>query len=92
MFSIKSTMYVNGHRKNIDGPWKPTFEVAVAAYLAKVDQKGLHGKLVFQPFVAEEAPKETASSGDGRRYYNTNMTLRPEMVERLTTAGLTVHG
>jgi len=85
-FSVKS----NVGRKSVDGPWKVSAEEAVAAFVATLAAKGIDG-VVSRAFVAQQAPKETAPSGDGRHYYHEPAEFQgPWLMDRLTQAGVTV--
>lgn len=60
-FSIKTRMFLTTKSKStsaVDGPWKPTVAEAVAAYVEKVNRRGLHTRRVLHSFVAERiSPK-----------------------------------
>jgi len=90
-FSVKSTMYLKVgslRGRQVDGPWKPTAEEAIKAYAAKLFEKGLGRELVFQPFLAEECPKETAPASDGKKFYRDRTDLQATLDAGLKAEGL----
>lgn len=91
-FSVKSTMYpTTGSRgRSVDGPWKPTIEGAVLAFAESLKKKGLSDKMVFNPFLAEECPKEIAPSGDGKRYYKGRPDLQTQLRTLLAGSGVSL--
>ena len=87
-FQIKSTMYSKGRPRQVDGPWKASFEEALTAYAGRLRQRGMTESLIFHAFVAEEAPKDEAEASDGKVFYNTNKELTKSLAARLQQEGL----
>lgn len=88
IFSVKSTLYPKGRAREVDGPWKPTVEEAVTAYVAKIKRQGLEQKLVFRPFLVERVEKDRAPCMDGKGNYYQGTEV--DVVKRLKLMGLQV--
>lgn len=92
-FSVKSRMYPTPHSngRDVDGPWKPTMDEAINAYVEVVVKKDLAKHLVCQPFMAERVDEKTAPAKDGRgNYYKTNEDATKTLATKLAQKGLQV--
>lgn len=91
-FSVKTTMFPKGRARSVDGPWKPTWEEAVAAFKAMIDKKGLSRFAVYSPYIAAECEEKDAGSGDGKHYYNPLPNMAPQLHTALAAAGVKLPG
>ncbi len=90
-FSVKSEVFKSEkstRASTFDGPWKGTLEEAIKGYADKFNSKFDSSRLIFRPFVAEETPKETAPSGDGKKYYRDRADLQAALEKGLKGHGL----
>jgi hypothetical protein len=89
-FSVKSTMYVTSNRgRDVDGPWKPTVDAAIASFGAMLAKKGWEDQLVFGAFVAERCPEEVAPSGDSKGNYYKGAEVK-DLDQKLENAGVKI--
>lgn len=73
----------------IDGPWKGSPEAALDAFKEKLVTLGLETKSVFQPFIAEQMPKETAPLADSKYGYKERQDL--DAATQLRLRGVTAY-
>lgn len=86
-FSVKSTSYRNGRRPSrFDGPWKPTFAEAAAAFILRYREElaDANDKTIYEPFVAQESSK--GPTAGGKRRYVVRRKLQSELMNSLTNA------
>jgi len=68
IYSVKATIRPYGRSKNIDGPWKPTVELAVDAFAEMLYKKEWNLCTVFYPFVAKRTDTGGATDVRGISY------------------------
>ena len=76
-YSLKSHIYINDKRREIDGPWKDSVNEAIEAYNSMLTKKGLQDSPIFDPFIAESCDITVASCIDshGKGYKQHELTL-----------------
>ena len=86
-YSIKATVYTNGRKRELDGPWRSTVQFAVNAFAEQLQKAGLGNTILFRPFVAERCEAADAPMADTKgNYYRECPTSN--LNDLLTAAGL----
>jgi hypothetical protein len=89
IYSIKSTMRPLGRDKVTDGPWKPTFDAAVGAFVEMLKKKGVDTLSVRDPFVAVRCEDDGGCAKDARgNCYKGDPNLDKTLSEMLAKEGI----
>jgi hypothetical protein len=95
LYSVRASIQGRKRDRQVGGPWKPTFNEAIMAFVEKMKRKGQEGIVLKNPMVARRATIEDQleqhlpTDGNGIPYRR-DFSLDSGVVSLLTAQGLTI--